>query len=271
MNVNSSSTVGSPAGAPRSRPAARRANRHERGAIPACWWPSARLYPARGELSGWRVVTTVAERQDPLGPRYLCHPPRVEDASRGRAIRAVPRGHGPLRDGHQRRHDLRRRPAGGHHRQCLLVRVAGAGAGDGRPRPAPVHHADGPAAGRYAVNILGADQQALSDCFAHAPGEPGPRGLLRGGVASPGRPACRSSTAPSPRSSAPSSRRSAPATTTCSSAASIPSSSVGEGVDAAPVLPPPLPAHRAGRRQPRRRQAGGLSADDPGERARHRL
>jgi len=32
------------------------------------------------------------------------------------------------------------------------------------------------AAGRYAVNVLGADQQALSDCFAHAPvraGEPG--------------------------------------------------------------------------------------------------
>lgn len=29
------------------------------------------------------------------------------------------------------------------------------------------------AAGRYAVNILGADQQALSDCFAHAPVRPG--------------------------------------------------------------------------------------------------
>jgi len=28
-------------------------------------------------------------------------------------------------------------------------------------------------AGRYAVNILGADQQALSDCFAHAPVSPG--------------------------------------------------------------------------------------------------
>lgn len=29
------------------------------------------------------------------------------------------------------------------------------------------------AAGRYAVNILGGDQQALSDCFAHAPVRPG--------------------------------------------------------------------------------------------------
>lgn len=29
------------------------------------------------------------------------------------------------------------------------------------------------AAGRYAVNILGEDQQALSDCFAHAPVSPG--------------------------------------------------------------------------------------------------
>jgi flavin reductase (DIM6/NTAB) family NADH-FMN oxidoreductase RutF len=28
-------------------------------------------------------------------------------------------------------------------------------------------------AGRYAVNILGADQQLLSDCFAHAPVTPG--------------------------------------------------------------------------------------------------
>src|SRR5206468_16192 len=29
------------------------------------------------------------------------------------------------------------------------------------------------AAGRYAVNVLGEDQQALSDCFAHAPVSPG--------------------------------------------------------------------------------------------------
>jgi 3-hydroxy-9,10-secoandrosta-1,3,5(10)-triene-9,17-dione monooxygenase reductase component len=29
------------------------------------------------------------------------------------------------------------------------------------------------AAGRYAVNVLGADQQGLSDCFAHAPVSPG--------------------------------------------------------------------------------------------------
>ncbi|HEY8237886.1 MAG TPA: flavin reductase family protein, partial [Candidatus Limnocylindrales bacterium] len=28
-------------------------------------------------------------------------------------------------------------------------------------------------AGRYAVNVLGADQQAMSDCFAHAPVRPG--------------------------------------------------------------------------------------------------
>jgi flavin reductase (DIM6/NTAB) family NADH-FMN oxidoreductase RutF len=28
-------------------------------------------------------------------------------------------------------------------------------------------------AGRYAVNVLGAEQQALSDCFAHAPVSPG--------------------------------------------------------------------------------------------------
>ncbi len=27
--------------------------------------------------------------------------------------------------------------------------------------------------GRYAVSVLGADQQALSDCFAHAPTQPG--------------------------------------------------------------------------------------------------
>jgi 3-hydroxy-9,10-secoandrosta-1,3,5(10)-triene-9,17-dione monooxygenase reductase component len=29
------------------------------------------------------------------------------------------------------------------------------------------------ASGRYAVNVLGADQQQLSDCFAHAPVSPG--------------------------------------------------------------------------------------------------
>jgi len=29
------------------------------------------------------------------------------------------------------------------------------------------------ATGRYAVNVLGVDQQALSDCFAHAPVSPG--------------------------------------------------------------------------------------------------
>jgi 3-hydroxy-9,10-secoandrosta-1,3,5(10)-triene-9,17-dione monooxygenase reductase component len=29
------------------------------------------------------------------------------------------------------------------------------------------------AAGRYAVSVLGADQQDLSDCFAHAPTQPG--------------------------------------------------------------------------------------------------
>ena len=32
------------------------------------------------------------------------------------------------------------------------------------------------AAGRYAVSVLGADQQALSDCFAHAPARPGEPG-----------------------------------------------------------------------------------------------
>jgi 3-hydroxy-9,10-secoandrosta-1,3,5(10)-triene-9,17-dione monooxygenase reductase component len=32
------------------------------------------------------------------------------------------------------------------------------------------------AAGRYAVNVLGADQQTLSDCFAHAPVRPGEAG-----------------------------------------------------------------------------------------------
>ena len=31
-------------------------------------------------------------------------------------------------------------------------------------------------AGRYAVNVLGADQQGLSDCFAHAPARPGEPG-----------------------------------------------------------------------------------------------
>jgi len=32
------------------------------------------------------------------------------------------------------------------------------------------------AAGRYAVNVLGSDQQFLSDCFAHAPVRPGEPG-----------------------------------------------------------------------------------------------
>ena len=32
------------------------------------------------------------------------------------------------------------------------------------------------ATGRYAVSVLGADQQALSDCFAHAPARPGELG-----------------------------------------------------------------------------------------------
>jgi len=32
------------------------------------------------------------------------------------------------------------------------------------------------ATGRYAVNVLGAEQQALSDCFAHAPPRPGELG-----------------------------------------------------------------------------------------------
>ena len=75
------------------------------------------------------------------------------------------------------------------------------------------------------MNVLGADQQALSDCFAHAPVSPGREDVLRRGLARRARPACRSSTARSRRSSARSSRRSAPATTTCSSAASTRSSS----------------------------------------------
>lgn len=41
------------------------------------------------------------------------------------------------------------------------------------------------AAGRYAVNVLGADQQALSDCFAHAPVSPG-RELFCGASWQPG-------------------------------------------------------------------------------------
>jgi flavin reductase (DIM6/NTAB) family NADH-FMN oxidoreductase RutF len=40
-------------------------------------------------------------------------------------------------------------------------------------------------AGRYAVNVLGADQQALSDCFAHAPVSPG-RELFCGAAWTPG-------------------------------------------------------------------------------------
>src|ERR1044072_4443763 len=36
------------------------------------------------------------------------------------------------------------------------------------------------AAGRYAVNILSEDQQALSDCFAGAAGEAGRGGCCRG-------------------------------------------------------------------------------------------
>jgi flavin reductase (DIM6/NTAB) family NADH-FMN oxidoreductase RutF len=41
------------------------------------------------------------------------------------------------------------------------------------------------ARGRYAVNILGEDQQALSDCFAHAPVTPG-REAFCGAAWSPG-------------------------------------------------------------------------------------
>src|SRR3954454_11344078 len=40
-------------------------------------------------------------------------------------------------------------------------------------------------AGRYAVNVLAADQQALSDCFAHAPVSPG-REAFRGAAWRPG-------------------------------------------------------------------------------------
>ena len=73
--------------------------------------------------------------------------------------------------------------------------------------------------GRYAVNVLSEDQQALSDCFAGAPVEPG-RDAFCGATWTPGATGCRSSTVRSRRSNARSSRRSRRATTSCSSVAS---------------------------------------------------
>ena len=64
------------------------------------------------------------------------------------------------------------------------------------------------------------------------------------------RPACRSSTAPSPRSSARSSRRSRRAITTCSSGASTRSHNEPHHPMPAALLPASLPAHRALRRRP---------------------
>src|SRR6266545_4380794 len=63
------------------------------------------------------------------------------------------------------------------------------------------------AAGRYAVNILSEDQQALSDCFAGAPVEPG-RDAFCGAAWHPGASGFHCSTGRSRRSNAPSSRRS---------------------------------------------------------------
>ena len=73
------------------------------------------------------------------------------------------------------------------------------------------------AAGRFAVSVLGEHQQALADCFAGAPVQPG----ASGSVALPGRrarPGCPSSTGRSPRWSAPWSACTRSVTTTCSSA-----------------------------------------------------
>ena len=128
-------------------------------------------------------------------------------------------------------------------------------------------------AGRYAVNVLGEDQQALSDCFAHAPGRAPAARRSAAPPGTPARPACRCSTARSRPSSARSSRRSRAGDHDLFIGRVDSLDAATDEPDAAPaaLLPAPLPADRAGRRQPRRRQAGGLSADDPGERARHRL
>ena len=180
------------------------------------------------------------------GRRVVPRPTRrlLRDGARARPL---PQGHGPFRDRHQRRDDLLRRATGRDHRERVLVGLARSGPGHGRPRPAAVHHPDGPSA-RAATRSTcwRSDQQALSDCFAHAPVEPEPRGLLRRGLACLARPACRSSTAPSPRSSARrrdvQRRRPRPVHRPRGLARERP-----RGRRAAALLPPPLPAHRAGR------------------------
>ena len=114
------------------------------------------------------------------------------------------------------------------------------------------------AAGRYAVSILSEDQQALSDCFAGPSVEPGPRRVLRRGVASgPDRPAAHRRRA-SPRSNAPSSRRSRRATTTCSSAASMPATIAT--IRCRCSTPATLPAHRARRHAGRASRSASIAA-----------
>ena len=87
----------------------------------------------------------------------------------------------------------------------------------------------------------------------------------------PGRPACRSSMARSRRSSARSSRRSAPATTTCSSAAWTRSSSTARASTPLLYFRRRYLRIEQGAESPVEGKPEGSSADDPGERARHRL
>ena len=124
--------------------------------------------------------------------------------------------------------------------------------------------------GRYAVNVLGADQQAPVRLLRPRPGQPGPRGLLRRGVA------CRADRAAAARRLDRHARvhgrrdvqRGRPRPVHRARRLARPAP---RGRRAAALLPAPVPADRAGRRERGRRQAGGLSADAPGERARHRL
>ena len=115
------------------------------------------------------------------------------------------------------------------------------------------------AAGRYAVNVLGEDQQALSDCFAGAAGRARPRARSAARPGSPARPACRSSTARSRRSSARSSRRPPVGDHDLFIGRVEALAQRRAPSPAAALLPAPLPARRALGVDRDRRPAGRLS------------
>ena len=174
MNVNSSSTVGRPAGSAtisgRARPAGRaRARRDPRGGVE----PSPGLYRARRPAA------------------RLCDPPRVDEAD---ALEIAP---DPFRE------------VMGHFATGISVVTAFDGdrpagitvnafssvsleprARHGRARSAAVHHADGAARRPVRGERPRRRPAALSDCFAHAPVSPG-REDFCGAAWHPGRPACR--------------------------------------------------------------------------------